>query len=253
MVRGGKRAGAGAGPSTGHGSESCDRRMTPASTPNRAKRRRVFLVDDHPLVREWLASLMALESDLEICGQAEDAAAALASVSLARPDIMVVDLSLPRSSGMDLIKDLKARFPALRILVLSMIDEVSVVERALRAGAHGYIVKRESGAQIIAAIRAVLEGRFFASVAMAAQLAGRMYKDGAQRGGKPEEVLSDREVEVFRLRGQGRKTRQIAEHLKVSVKTVETYDERIKTKLGLPDANAVLREATLWNDRQQGV
>ncbi len=227
--------------------------MSRAISTGKPPRRRVFLVDDHPLVREWLASLVALEPDLEICGQAEDAAVALAAVTSARPDLMVVDLSLPRSSGMDLIKDLKARFPTLRILVLSMIDEVSVVERALRAGAHGYIVKRESGAQIIAAIRAVLDGKFFASVAMAAQLAGRMYNDGAQRGGKPEEVLSDREVEVFRLRGQGRKTRQIAEHLKVSVKTVETYDERIKTKLGLLDANAVLREATLWNDRQHGV
>jgi len=219
----------------------------------RSPRRRVFLVDDHPLVREWLVSLVALEPDLEICGQAEDAAAALAAVPLARPDVVVVDLSLPRSSGLDLIKDLNARFPALRVLVLSMIDEVSVAERALRAGAHGYVVKREPGAQIVAALRMVLEGKFYASAALAAQLAGRIFSEGAHRGGRPEEVLSDREMEVFRMRGQGRKTRQIAEFLKVSVKTVGTYDERIKTKLGLVDANAVLREATLWNDRQHGV
>jgi DNA-binding NarL/FixJ family response regulator len=166
---------------------------------------------------------------------------------------VVVDLSLPRSSGLELIKDLNSRFPALRVLVLSMIDEVSVAERALRAGAHGYVVKREPAAQIVAALRAVLDGKFYASAALATQLAGRMFSEGAQRHGKPEEVLSDREMEVFRQRGQGRKTQQIAEFLKVSIKTVGTYDERIKTKLGLPDASAVIREAALWNDRHHGV
>ena len=215
--------------------------------------RRVFLVDDHPLVREWLASLVTLESDLEICGQAEDAAAALASLPLARPDIVVVDLSLPRSSGLELIKDLNVQFPGVRILVLSMIEEVSVVERALRSGAHGYVVKRESGAKIIEALRAVLEGKFYANPGLTNQLAGRMFGGGATRGSNPEELLSDREMEVFRLRGQGRKTRQIAEYLKVSIKTVGSYDERIKVKLGLADANALIREAVLWNDRRHGV
>ncbi len=230
-----------------------DRSMKPPSKPARPKRRRVFLVDDHPLVREWLASLMALESDLEICGQAEDAAAALAAVSLARPDIMVVDLSLPRSSGLELIKDLNAQFPGVRVMVLSMIDEVSVAERALRSGAHGYVVKTESGAKIVEALRAVLDGKFYANPALASQLASRRFSGTAQRGGNPEELLSDRELEVFRLRGQGRKTRQIAEFLKVSIKTVGSYDERIKTKLGLEDANALIREAVLWNDRKHGV
>ena len=227
--------------------------MKPAAKAARPERRRVFLVDDHPLVREWLASLMALEPDLEICGQAEDAAAALASLALARPDVIVVDLSLPRSSGLELIKDVNVQFPAVRILVLSMIEEVSVVERALRSGAHGYVVKRESGAKIVEALRAVLDGKFYANPGLANELAGRRFGGVTQRGGNPEELLSDREMEVFRMRGQGRKTRQIAEFLKVSIKTVGSYDERIKVKLGLEDANALIREAVLWNDRRHGV
>ena len=125
--------------------------------------------------------MVALEPDLEVCGQAEDAAAALAAVALARPDVMVVDLSLPRGSGLDLIKDVRAQFPALRLLVLSMHDEASVAERAFRAGAHGYAVKKEAGPQIIEGIRAVLEGKFYASPALAAQLTGRMF-GGATRG-----------------------------------------------------------------------
>jgi DNA-binding NarL/FixJ family response regulator len=227
--------------------------MKPAANAARPERRRVFLVDDHPLVREWLASLMALEPDLEICGQTEDAAAALAALALARPDAIVVDLSLPRSSGLELIKDVKVQFPAMRILVLSMIEEVSVVERALRSGAHGYVVKRESGAKIVEALRAVLDGKFYANPGLTTELAGRMFGGVTQRGGNPDELLSDREMEVFRMRGQGRKTRQIAEFLKVSIKTVGSYDERIKVKLGLEGANAMIREAVLWNDRRHGV
>jgi DNA-binding NarL/FixJ family response regulator len=227
--------------------------MKPAANAARPERRRVFLVDDHPLVREWLASLMALEPDLEICGQTEDAAAALAALALARPDAIVVDLSLPRSSGLELIKDVKVQFPAVRILVLSMIEEVSVVERALRSGAHGYVVKRESGAKIVEALRAVLDGKFYANPGLTTELAGRMFGGVTQRGGNPDELLSDREMEVFRMRGQGRKTRQIAEFLKVSIKTVGSYDERIKVKLGLEGANAMIREAVLWNDRRHGV
>jgi DNA-binding NarL/FixJ family response regulator len=214
----------------------------------------VFLVDDHPLVREWLAGLVALEADLEVCGQAEDAPAALAAVPVTRPDIVVVDLTLPRSSGLELIKDLRAQFPALRLLVLSMHDEASVAERALRAGAHGYAVKRESGPHIIGAIRAVLAGKFHASPALAAELAGRMFAGAAPAAGRPpEEVLSDREMEVFRLRGQGRSAKEIAAFLRVSVKTVGSYDARIKEKLGLGNAGELMREAVLWHDRQRGL
>ncbi len=216
-------------------------------------RRRIFFVDDHPLVREWLASMVALESDLEVCGQAEDAAAALVAVPQARPDLMVVDLSLPRGSGLDLIKSMRTQFPGVRLLVLSMHDEASVAERAFRAGAHGYAVKRESGPRIIDGIRTVLEGKFYASPSLTAQLAGRMFGAGARSGQSPEELLSDREMEVFRLRGQGRSPKEIADRLGVSVKTVGSYDARIKEKLGLDDAGELMREAVLWHDRQRGL
>ena len=216
-------------------------------------RRRVFFVDDHPLVRDWLAGLVALEADLEVCGHAEDATAALEAVPKARPDVVVVDLSLPRGSGLELLKELRAQFPSLRLLVLSMHDEASVAERAFRAGANGYAVKNESSPQIIEAIRAVLAGKFYASATLAAQLTGRMLGGLSRRGGPPEELLSDRELEVFRMRGQGRSAKEIAEEMRVSVKTVGSYDDRIKTKLGLESTNELMREAVLWQERQRGL
>lgn len=220
---------------------------------SKSPRRRVFFVDDHPLVREWLASMVALEPDLEVCGQADDGAVTLAAVPQAKPDVMVVDLSLPRGSGLDLIKSMRAQFPAVRLLVLSMHDEASVAERAFRAGAHGYAVKRESGPRIIDGIRTVLDGKFYASPSLTAQLAGRMFGAGAHSGRAPEELLSDREMEVFRLRGQGLSPKEIADRLGVSVKTVGSYDARIKEKLGLGDGGELMREAVLWHDRQRGL
>ena len=226
--------------------------MTLEGKPGR-KPSRIFFVDDHPLVREWLASMVALEPDLEVCGQAGEAAAALAAVRPSRPELMVVDLSLPRGSGLDLIKNMRTQFPEVRLLVLSMHDEASVAERAFRAGAHGYAVKGESGPRIIEAIRTVLEGKFYASPSLTAQLAGRIFGGGARRGKTPGELLSDREMEVFRLRGQGRSPKEIADRLGVSVKTVGSYDARIKEKLGLDDAGELVREAVLWHDRQRGL
>ena len=227
--------------------------MNPGVQPSGPLRRRVFLVDDHPLVREWLARMIALEPDLEVCGQAEDAAAALAAVPEARPDLMILDLSLPRGSGLDLIKTMRAQFRAVRLLVLSMHDEANMAERAIRAGAHGYAVKGESGLRIVDGIRTVLDGKFYASPSLTAQLTERMFA-GAARGGKsPEELLSDRELDVFRLRGQGRSAKEIADRMGVSVKTVGSYDERIKEKLGLNGAGELMREAVLWHDRQRGL
>lgn len=215
--------------------------------------RRVLLVDDHPLVREWLASMVALEPDLEICGQAEEVAAALAAVPLSRPDLVVVDLTLPRGTGLELIKDMRSQFPAIKVLVLTTHDDAAVAERAFRAGAQGFAVKRESGPQIIEAMRAVLAGKFYVSPALSAQLAGRMFGGTAQGGGSPDELLSDREMEVFKLRGQGLGAKEIADHLKVSVKTVGSYEARIKEKLGYENAGELMREAVLWYDRKRGV
>jgi DNA-binding NarL/FixJ family response regulator len=228
--------------------------MKSETKPSPAARRRVFLVDDHPLVRDWLAGLVALEPDLQVCGEAEDADAALLAVAQVKPDIVVLDLSLPRGSGLELLKNLRTRFPALRLLVLSMHDEAKMAERAFRAGAHGYAVKNESSPHLVEAIRAVLAGKFYASSTLAAQLTERMFS-GKTRGAAegPEELLSDRELEVFRMRGQGRSAKEIAERMRVSTKTVNSYDERIKTKLGLDSTNALTREAVLWAERQRGL
>jgi DNA-binding NarL/FixJ family response regulator len=227
--------------------------VTPGLKSTKVTRQRVFLLDDHPLVREWLASMIALEADLEVCGQADEAGAALAAVGPTRPGIVVVDLSLPRSSGLEFIKQMRAQFPAVRLLVLSMHDEANIAERAFRAGAHGYAVKRESGPQIIEGIRAVLAGKFYASPSLTAQLAGRIFGGSSRGVGRPEEVLSDREMEVFRLRGKGCSAKEIADRLGVSVKTVGSYDNRIKEKLGFDNAGELVREAVLWQDRQRGL
>ncbi len=197
--------------------------------------------------------MVALEADLEVCGQAEDAATALAMVAEVRPDLMVVDLSLPRGSGLDLLKEMRTNFPGVRLMVLSMHDEASVAERAFRAGAQGYAVKRESGPRIIDGIRTVLEGKFYASPSLTAQLAGRMFGGASGSKHSPEELLSDREMEVFRLRGQGLNTKEIADRLGVSIKTVGTYDARVKEKLGMGDGTELMREAVLWQDRQRGL
>ena len=209
---------------------------------------RVFLVDDHPLVREWLASMISVEAGLEVCGQAGEAAAALAVVPEAKPDIMVVDLSMPRGSGLELLEDMHAQYPEVRLLVLSMHDESSVAERALRAGASGYAVKSEPGPAIIKAIRTVLQGKLYGSPNLTARLTQRMSSGMSQ--GAVSDILSDREMQIFRLRGEGMTTKRIAERLNVTVKTIGSYEARIKEKLGLDSGQALLREATIWCERQ---
>ena len=223
-------------------------RGSPAPAPAR-----VFLMDDHPLVREWLAGMIALERDLVICGQAEEAEEALGMIPAVQPDIVIVDLSLPRGSGLELIKDLRVRHPKVRLLVLTTHDDAAVAIRAFRAGAHGYAIKRDPGPQIIEAVRAVLAGKFYASPSLTAQLAGRLFGGAAPVGRSPDEILSDREMEVFQLRGQGRTSKEIAGLIHVSAKTVGSYEARIKQKLGLNNAGALMREAVLWADRRRGL
>jgi DNA-binding NarL/FixJ family response regulator len=211
---------------------------------------RIFIVDDHPLVREWMANLISQETDLVICGQADDAASALASVPLAKPDVVIVDLSLKRSSGLELIKDLRAQFPATKVIVLSMHEELNYVERAFRAGAVGYVAKRESSSKVVDAIRAVQAGKMFANEAFMAELTGRLMRNQNVKPGSADELLSDREMEVFNLRGQGKGAKEIADFLKVSVKTIESYEARIKEKLGYDNVNELVREAVRWHDRK---
>lgn len=209
---------------------------------------RLFLVDDHPLVREWLAQLLQGEADFEVVGEAEDAAAALAAMEQSPPDLAVVDLSLRSGSGLELIKSLRARLPAVQVLVLSMHEELTQVERALRAGAAGYVMKRESTQQIVEAIRRVRAGQIYANSEVLARLAERMV---GRRKSVPlgsVDALSDRELEVFRRMGEGHVTKRIAADLGVSIKTVQEYQARIKDKLGLGDAAELMRAAVRWTE-----
>ncbi|HET7084714.1 MAG TPA: response regulator transcription factor [Rhizomicrobium sp.] len=210
---------------------------------------KVLLVDDHPLVREWLTSLIDQQPDMGVCGEAGGIPDAVKALKATSPDIVVVDLSLKDASGLELIKTIKARWPQMGIVVLSMHDEEIYAERCIRAGARGYVMKRESTKRIIAAIRDVHEGRLCVSDQIATSFAEKFI--GGRAGGQSSlQELSDRELEVFDLLGRGMGTRQIAESLNVSIKTVQAYCARIKQKLHLATATELLREAIRWHDKQ---
>jgi DNA-binding NarL/FixJ family response regulator len=211
------------------------------------KKHEILLVDDHPLVREWLASLINQQPDLAISGEAESVREALDYLAKAAPDLAIIDLSLKESSGLDLIKTMKANYPNVGMIVLSMHDERHYAERAIRAGARGYVMKRETTKKIIAAIHQVLAGRLGVSEEVAALFAER-FVDNRPRSRTPVEELSDRELEVFRLLGSGMDTRSIATRLEISIKTVQAYCARIKDKLNLANATELLREAVRWNE-----
>jgi DNA-binding NarL/FixJ family response regulator len=213
------------------------------------QKKRIFIVDDHPLVREWLANLIHQQPDLAVSGEAESGPQALQTILQVKPDVAIVDISLKDSSGIELIKNLKQCCPRTTVLVLSMHEESHYAERALRAGAKGYIVKRETTRKVITAIRKVLEGKVYLSEELAASLAAQIAAGGSLAPRSPAELLSDRELEVFELFGQGRGTRQIAEQLRVSVKTVQAYCARIKEKLTLASATELVREAVRWHER----
>ena len=207
---------------------------------------KIFLVDDHPLVREWLTNLLHQQTDLMICGEADNATAALAAIAATSPELAIVDISLKSSSGVELIKNLKAQCPALPVLVLSMHDESLYAERVLRAGAHGYINKSETAQKMVEAVRRVLGGKLYISERVAELMASRTITGRNSASQSPVELLSDRELEVFQKLGNGIGTRQIATDLSVSIKTIEVYCARIKEKLNLTSATGLLREAIRW-------
>ena len=214
------------------------------------QKRRVFLVDDHPLVREWLANLINQQGDLEVCGEAENAADALRGIAATKPALAVIDITLKAASGLELIKDISIQHPSVTPLVLSMHEEELYAERAMRAGARGYVRKRETSKNILAAIRRVLEGGIYISEKLSNTMAVK-FLEGQEAVGIARsrvEQLSDRELEVFHLLGQGRSTSQIAEQLHLSLKTVQAYCVRAKEKLGLSTAAELLREAILWEE-----
>jgi DNA-binding NarL/FixJ family response regulator len=220
-------------------------RKTSENTASRRKRT-VLIVDDHPIVRQGLAQLINQEKDLEVCGQAEDAHEALQAIRHLNPDLVVTDISLKDTSGIDLIKDLKIQYPSLPVLALSMYDEAVYGERALRAGARGYIMKQEATEKVVTAIRRVLAGEVYVSADMATKMVSKLIGGGPRQVGSSVERLSDRELEVFRLIGEGYGTREMADRMHLSVKTIETYRAHIKEKLAVEDANELLRVAIQW-------
>lgn len=210
------------------------------------RRIRVFIVDDHPVVRQGLQLLLRMEPDMEWAGDADNAADAIKGLAQARPDIAVVDVSLRDSSGIELVKDLRVRFPEVPVLVLSMHDETIYAERVLRAGARGYVMKDEATDKVIVAIRTVLAGGLYLSERMASKMLVKFVEGRQGTGGLPMDRLSDRELEVFELVGHGLGTRQIAGKLGLSIKTVEAHRESIKKKLKLADATELLQHAIHW-------
>ncbi|MDB5297537.1 MAG: two component transcriptional regulator, LuxR family [Phycisphaerales bacterium] len=220
----------------------------PAAHPNRSpaalgRKARILLVDDHPIVRQGLALMLAGETDIEVVGQAKDVPEAADMVDRLAPDLLVVDLSLSGLSGLDLVKELKGKHAALPVLILSMHDETVQAERALRAGARGYVMKQEATGTILTAVRQVLAGHIYLSDRMSSKLLGKLAGNAASGAASPIERLSDREFQVFTLIGQGIGPRAIAEKLGLSVKTVEAHRENIKAKLGLGSGNELIRYA----------
>ncbi|MHC4174187.1 MAG: response regulator transcription factor [Planctomycetota bacterium] len=211
---------------------------------------KILIVDDHPIVRQGLAELVNHENDLTVCGQAEDAHQAMKAIKELRPNMAVVDISLRETSGIELIKDINVQYPNLPVLALSMHDESLYAERALRAGAKGYIMKAEATEKVITAIRKILNGEIYVSDKMAAKMVRKLVGGRTEISTSPVERLSDRELEVFHLIGKGYGTRQISERLHLSIKTIETYRAHIKEKLGLANAAELLQHAIQWVSNQ---
>jgi DNA-binding NarL/FixJ family response regulator len=225
-----------------------------AAEPAKAERKRkVFLVDDHPMVRERLAELISQEADLTVCGEAEDSITALKLIGQLQPDLAIVDITLKDTYGIELVKNLKEREGHIPVLVLSMHEESMYGERAIRAGARGYLNKQEASKKVVSAIRAILAGDIFVSDQMKSAMLQKMAgagQRGGEGGGSPTDVLSDRELEVFQLLGQGMPVRQIAEMLFVSVKTVEAHREHIKQKMKFKTSSELLRYAIQYTMKE---
>jgi len=220
---------------------------TGTSTGGLNRRRRIFIVDDHSLVRRGLEHLINDQPDLEICGEAATLAEARSKIPAARPDLAVIDLSLQDGSGLELIKDIKANWPDVKVLVASMHSEELYGERALRAGALGFITKQEPAERVIEAIRRILGHEVFVSAKTMNEVLHHAAHAGISNPSRPSiESLSDRELEVFEMLGRGESSRHIAEKLHLSVKTIHTYREHIKTKLRLKDAAELRCHAAQW-------
>lgn len=215
-----------------------------------AARRRILIVDDHPFMRAGLAQLIERQADLAVCGEAGNPAEALLRLAAGGVDLVLSDMTMPGRSGLDFLKDLQALHPALPILVVSMHDEMVYAERALRAGARGYIMKEAGGENLLAAIRQVLAGQVYVSPRMSAQLLDSFSGRKSRQADSPFGKLTDREFEVFQMIGRGCSTRGIAQQLGLSTKTVDVHRANLKAKLGLQDTTALVRHAVRWVETQ---
>ena len=222
----------------------------PEATGDPDQRRRILIVDDHPMLRRGLAALIESVPGLTVCGEAATRTAALEAIRANPPDLVIVDLMLGDSHGLDLVKDLKIRHPGMPALVLSMHDEALYAERSLRAGARGYVTKQELDDTLLMAIQRVLAGDIYMSGKLQARLAAHFVAGPTPETGATCEGLSDRELEVFRLIGQGRGTRQIAEALHLSIKTIESHREHLKQKLRLASGVELVHRATQWVEHE---
>ena len=212
---------------------------------------RILIVDDHPVFCLGMSQLINREKDLEVCGSEESAAKALKAIDRLKPDLVIADIALKDSDGIDLVKEIKRRYPQIPVLVLSMYDESLYAERALLAGARGYVMKQEAMVQVVEALRKVLKGETYASESVREKAFQRLVAQHDPLQKSPIDLLTDRELEVFRLIGDGFSTREIAERLHLSIKTIGTYRENIKTKLGLQHYSQLIKMAVFWSQQSQ--
>lgn len=209
-------------------------------------KKRVYIVDDHPLMRKGMAMTLQMDVGFEVCGQAESAEEALNEIFDLKPEVVVIDISLPGMNGLELLKTLLSQKPEMLILIVSRHDEELYAERAIRAGAKGYLMKLEAGDTLVTAVKQILNGGIYLSSKISSKLIMKMASGKNTGDQSPLEILSDRELEVFELTGKGETTKNIAQRLHVSVKTVETYRARIKEKMQLESNNDLIRKAVQW-------
>jgi DNA-binding NarL/FixJ family response regulator len=219
----------------------------------RDSRKRVLLVDDHAVVRYGIAQLINQQSDLVVCGEEEDAGKALSAIAKVKPDLVIADISLKESSGLELMRNIKAQYSGLPVLVVSAHDESVYAEIAFRAGALGYLMKAEAVEKVVTAIRRVLSGNIYVSDSLTCRMLQRQVRGQTDVAQSPVKGLSDRELEVFQLIGTWKKTKEIAHELHLSIKTIEYYREQIKQKLNLKSAVELTQSATSWVQRENPI
>jgi DNA-binding NarL/FixJ family response regulator len=224
--------------------------MNNSNHHNRASKTKVFLVDDHPLMRQGIAQLINGQPDMEVCGEADDAPTGLKGIEQTKPDAAIVDISLKGTNGIELIKNLRALYKFLPILVLSMHDETVYAQRVLRAGALGYVMKQDAAEKVVAALRRILEGEIYVSEAVGSQMLHQALTGRGKPNASPVDRLSDRELEVIQSIGRGKATREIAKELNVSVKTIESHRAHIKDKLGLKNASELVKFSVQWVENE---